>query len=450
MRSPGEDGYRTPTIEDAERALSILGAVEETPGGGAREAHSSALEAALQRASSRATVKTNPDKEAGACREYNGLGLFGLKHTVSGELSWKKRIRHITWAYFTLTMATGGLANVLYQVPFRFKGLDTIGVVVFLINIALYLIIWALLLIRFYHYPYTFKASFKHPTESLFVPASIVSFGTILINVSQYGPENTAVMFSAGVYLLLWSTQTFTIAQMTPIWIFPAYPMLIIGPHAGILSAKLEPSQSLPVIIGGMTIQGVGFLVSLMVYSAFIYRLMTQKLPKENIRPGMFVSVGPSGFTVAGLVNMAAGAKRSFPADFMGDGALAANVLKIVADFSCLWLWGLAIFFFIIASAAHWSAIGHGRMVFSMTWFSFVFPNTALITATFAIGKAFSCKPIEIVGCAAILPLLLMYFFVCYMMVRAILTRQILWPQKGEDRDEGGFEIIRVKPVAAA
>ncbi|KAJ5373812.1 hypothetical protein N7517_005818 [Penicillium concentricum] len=466
MRIPGEDGYRTPTIEDAERALSILGAVEETPG--VREAHSSALEAALQRASSRATVKTNPEKKASVYQEHNGLGLFGLKRTVSGELSWKKRIRHVTWAYFTLTMATGGLANVLYQVPFRFKGLDTIGIVIFLINIALYLIIWALLLVRFYHYPYTFKASFMHPTESLFVPASIVSFGTILINVSQYGPENTgpwlmravcvlfwidatlAVMFSAGIYLLLWSTQTFTIAQMTPIWIFPAYPMLIIGPHAGILSAKLEPSQSLPVIIGGTTIQGVGFLVSLMVYSAFIYRLMTQKLPRENLRPGMFVSVGPSGFTVAGLVNMAAGAKRSFPADFMGNGPLAADVLKIVVNFSCLWLWGLAIFFFIIASAAHWSAIGHGRMVFSMTWYSFVFPNTALITATFAIGKAFSCRPIEIVGCAAILPLLLMYFFVCYMMVRAILTRQILWPQKGEDRDEGGFEILRVKPVAAA
>ncbi|KXG53828.1 C4-dicarboxylate transporter/malic acid transport protein [Penicillium griseofulvum] len=468
MRSPGEDGYRTPTIEDAEQALSIMGVVEESPDGGVSEAHSSALEAALQRASSRATVKPNPEQKASVCQEHNGLGLFGLKRTVSGQLSWKKRIRHITWAYFTLTMATGGLANVLYQVPFRFKGLDTIGTVVFLVNIALYLIIWALLLVRFYHYPYTFKASFMHPTESLFVPASIVSFGTILINISQYGPENTgpwlmravcilfwidatlAVMFTAGIYLLLWSTQTFTIAQMTPIWIFPAYPMLIIGPHAGILSAKLEPSRSLSVIIGGMTIQGVGFLVSLMVYSAFIYRLMTQKLPKENLRPGMFVSVGPSGFTVAGLVTMAAETKRSFPADFMGNGALAADVLRIVANFSCLWLWGLAIFFFIIASAAHWSAIGHGRMVFSMTWFSFVFPNTALITATFAIGKAFSCRPIEIVGCAAILPLLLMYFFVCYMMVRAVATRQILWPQKGEDRDEGGFEIFRVKSEAAA
>lgn len=127
---------------------------------------------------------------------------------------------------------------------------------------------------------------------------------------------------------------------MTPIWIFPAYPMLIIGPHAGILSAKLEPSRALLIIIGGTTIQGVGFLVSLMVYSAFIYRLMSQKLPKENVRPGMFVSVGPSAFTVAGIVNMAAEAKRAFPADFMGNGHLAADVIRVVINFAALWLWG--------------------------------------------------------------------------------------------------------------
>lgn len=127
---------------------------------------------------------------------------------------------------------------------------------------------------------------------------------------------------------------------MTPIWIFPAYPMLIIGPHAGILSAKLDPTLSLDIIIGGATIQGIGFLVSLMVYSAFIYRLMSQKLPRENVRPGMFVSVGPSAFTVAGVVNMAAHAERCFPEDFMGNGAIAANVIKVVANFACLWLWG--------------------------------------------------------------------------------------------------------------
>ncbi|KAI1910233.1 hypothetical protein LOZ61_004593 [Ophidiomyces ophidiicola] len=362
-------------------------------------------------------------------------------------------------------MATGGLANVLYQVPYQFKGLETISIAIFITNIALYLIIWMLLLLRFYMFPYTFKASFLHPTESLFAPAAIVSFGTILINISQYGPSKTgewlqqavvvlfwfdaalAVVASAAIYLVLWSTQTFTIAQMTPIWIFPAYPMLIVGPLAGVLSAKLPQADAWRIIIGGNTIQGIGFLVSMMVYSAFIYRLMTQKLPKENLRPGMFVSVGPSAFTVVGLVSMGSNAYRAVPDGFLGDSQLSAKIICIVAYFASLWLWGLAIFFFFIAIFAHTSIVGSSTMIFSMTWFSFVFPNTALVTSTFAIARAFSSRAISIVGCVLTVFLFFIYFFVLYMMVRAIRMRHILWPQKGEDRDEGGFKTYEVQPI---
>ncbi|KAE8144488.1 C4-dicarboxylate/malic acid transporter [Aspergillus avenaceus] len=459
-RRPGDDGYRTPTIEDAEDYFAAHrkdNLLYPLPGIRVRQAHSSALKTLHDSSYPKPEGDDVPNVE-------DSTATQGECEYSTARLSWKRRIRHITWAYFTLTMATGGISNVLYTIPYRFRGLQTIGVIFLVLNIVLYLTIWGLLITRFYFYPYTFKASFLHPTESLFVPASLVSFGTILINVSQYGPDNTghwlahgvgilfwidaciAVVFSAGIYLLLWSTQTFTIAQMTPIWIFPAYPMLIIGPHAGILSSKLEASRALPIIIGGTTIQGIGFLVSLMVYSAFIYRLMSQKLPRENVRPGMFVSVGPSAFTVAGIVNMAANAKACFPENFMGNGPLAAEVLIVVVNFAALWLWGLAIFFFFIATFAHWSTIGPGRMVFSMGWFSFIFPNTALITATFAIGQAFSSKPILIIGCAMVIPLILMYIFVCFMMIRAVALRHILWPQKGEDKDEGGFDISQVKP----
>lgn len=30
------------------------------------------------------------------------------------NLSWRERIRHFTWTWFCMTMATGGIANVLY------------------------------------------------------------------------------------------------------------------------------------------------------------------------------------------------------------------------------------------------------------------------------------------------------------------------------------------------
>lgn len=75
-----------------------------------------------------------------------------------------------------------------------------------------------------------------------------------------------------------------------------------------------------------------------------------------------------------------------------------------------------------------------------MTWYSFVFPNTALITATFAIGKAFNSRIIQIVGCALTPILILVWLFVFIMMIRAIKLKQILWPQKGEDKDEIGYQ----------
>ena len=230
---------------------------------------------------------------------------------------------------------------------------------------------------------------------------------------------------------------------MTPVWIFPAYPLLIVGPHAGTLAAKVaSPVRSLDIIIGGFILQGVGFMVSLMVYSAFLYRLMTQKLPKENLRPGMFISVGPSGFTISGLILMGQQLPKIVPPDFMGPGLgkLAGQVSMIMANWAGLWLWGLALWFFFVSVGAHFSSAAHGNMTFAMTWYSFIFPNTALATATFAVARALNNqRSIQIVGAAMAVGLICMWVFVFAMMVRAVATKQILWPQMQEDRNEGGW-----------
>jgi tellurite resistance protein TehA-like permease len=157
---------------------------------------------------------------------------------------------------------------------------------------------------------------------------------------------------------------------MTPVWIFPAYPLLVIGPHASVLAPKLPPGEAIQIIVGGVIFQGIGFMVSLMIYAAFIYRLMTQKLPQESLRPGMFISVGPSGFTIAGIVGMGQHLPNVVPKDFMGDGELAGKVSMILANWVGLWLWGLALWFFFVSVFAHWSTVKHNRWRFAMTWWS--------------------------------------------------------------------------------
>jgi tellurite resistance protein TehA-like permease len=94
---------------------------------------------------------------------------------------------------------------------------------------------------------------------------------------------------------------------MTPVWVFPAYPLLLAAPlgsnliGAALRAGRLSAVSAVPVALASVTVQGTGFLISFMVCAAFLYRLMTQKLPRDHQRPGVFISIGPSGFTCAGI-----------------------------------------------------------------------------------------------------------------------------------------------------
>ncbi|CRK20695.1 hypothetical protein BN1723_002662 [Verticillium longisporum] len=102
-----------------------------------------------------------------------------------------------------------------------------------------------------------------------------------------------SVMVSATIYLILWSTLIFPIHMMTPVWVFPAYPLLLNAPFAGnLIASAVSSGQGLTVnttavALSAIAAQGAGCLIAFMISSAFIYRLMTQKLPRDAQRPGV-------------------------------------------------------------------------------------------------------------------------------------------------------------------
>lgn len=193
--------------------------------------------------------------------------------------------------------------------------------------------------------------------------------------------------------------RTFPIHTMTPIWVFPAYPLLLVAPIAANLIDSLPNAaaaarvNSVAIALAAVCIQGTGFLLSLMIYSAFIYRLMTQKLPRETTRPGMvsidpmlmyllpidqrqFVSVGPSGFTVAGLVHLGNTVMpKILPEGYLGIPSVAP-VLKLLSDLLGLVLWGLCLWFFLVSLGAHWQVMNINdpdhQIHFDMTWYVYL------------------------------------------------------------------------------
>jgi len=90
-------------------------------------------------------------------------------------------------------------------VPFRFHGIYALGCIFFLLNIVLFIFDVFMIGMRFYLYPSTFKASFLHPTESLFIPAAVIGFGTILMNITQYGVgEKTGYWLKETMTMMYW------------------------------------------------------------------------------------------------------------------------------------------------------------------------------------------------------------------------------------------------------
>ena len=105
---PRNDGYRTPTIEDPEHPAHPSQRRKRSLSTASQFFHG------LQNGSSVSRPST-PVKEKAKQRvldhQSDDLGYdLDQKPMV---LSWRKRMKYVTWAYFTITMATGGIANVL-------------------------------------------------------------------------------------------------------------------------------------------------------------------------------------------------------------------------------------------------------------------------------------------------------------------------------------------------
>ncbi|KAH7407726.1 C4-dicarboxylate/malic acid transporter [Cadophora sp. MPI-SDFR-AT-0126] len=372
------------------------------------------------------------------------------------NVTWKDRLQKFTWNWFTMVMATGGIANAINSIPFKFKGLNAIGKIFLILTIVLFITCCILITIRFCSNPGSFKQSFLEPSESLFIPASLVSCGVMLMAFAKYGVPSSgkwlqtclevlfwvyaamAFLSSCAIYVILWSTQQFSLRDMTPIWVFPVYPLLITAPMASsLINSVPSPVDTLrisskTIIVGAITLQGCGFLVSALIYSAFLYRLMTNGLPSRRQLPSMFVSVGPAGFTATGVIQLGSLASKAIPVTKLGDAVTVSVVMRVLAYAVGLVIWGFAIWFFTLSVFGQWRLLrdrGHG-IKFDVTFFAYVFPNSALVSATHMVGQAFGNNVVEIVGTVLAVLLIGVWCVVFSKTIWAVWKKKLLWPTK--------------------
>lgn len=129
-----------------------------------------------------------PSLQNVAAKSYNGI-----KDTIQeakDPITFKQRIKHFTWAWFTFPMSTGGIALLLGTTPKRFPGLDTIGTVVFIFDLLVFVTLCVGISARFIMNRGALKWSLTHPTESLFFPTFFLALMNVFGGIQIYGVPN--------------------------------------------------------------------------------------------------------------------------------------------------------------------------------------------------------------------------------------------------------------------
>lgn len=153
----------------------------------------------------------------------------------------------------------------------------------------------------------------------------------------------------------------------------------------------------------------------------------------------MFIAVGPPSFTALALIGMANDAAKVFPQGFcisdITNKVLVIDVLRIVALLIAIFLWTLGLWFFVVTAIAVIAGIPTGGG-FHLSWWTFVFPNVGFTIGLINIGKALRSEPILWVTSIMTIMLVFMWMFVAFNQIKAVLKKQIMWPEKDEDFDE--------------
>ena len=128
------------------------------------------------------------------------------------KLPLTKRLKHFTWAWYTLPMSTGGLALLIASQPKQFSGLMQIGTAVYSVNLLLFLSITITMIVRFRLYPGTFTKSLKHPREGFFFPTFFLATATIITSTDRYIIPHGDMALAWAIQGIYWAYVLLTLA----------------------------------------------------------------------------------------------------------------------------------------------------------------------------------------------------------------------------------------------
>ncbi|MFD6492447.1 TDT family transporter [Streptomyces sp. NPDC060188] len=292
-------------------------------------------------------------------------------------------------SWFAAVMGTGIVANAAVTLPWTFPGLRT-GAMVIWLGAAFLLVLLAAGYLR----QRALRLHAGDPVMAQFLGAPPVALltvgaGTLLLGRPLIGTEAALdvdwVLWSLGTVLGLVTACTIPYLMVTRHrfapdaafggWLMPVVPPMVSAATGALLIPHAPAGQlRLALLLGCYAMLGLGLVAALLVIALIYGRLIHHEAPTGAVVPTVWIGAGALGQAVAALGALAAAAPSVLPAPY-------ARGTAVFALLGGLGVWGFAMLWLSLAAGLTVRTIRTG-LPFAATWWSFIFPLGACVTAT--------------------------------------------------------------------
>ncbi|WP_433920576.1 TDT family transporter [Streptomyces canus] len=290
-------------------------------------------------------------------------------------------------------MGTGIVADAAVTLPWSYAWLRNAATVVWL-GAALLLVLLAVGYLR----QRTVRSHAADPVTAQFLGAPSMALLTVGAGALLLGRRLIGLQAALCVDWVLWSSGTalgLVTACAVPYlmvtrhrfapgaafggWLMPVVPPMVSAATGALLVPYAPAGQvRLALLLSCYAMLGLGLIATLLVLSMIYGRLVHHDAPTGTVVPTVWIGLGALSQSVTALGALAVAAPSALPAPYARGSAVFALLGGLV-------MWGFGMLWLALAAGLTARTIRHG-LPFAPTWWSFIFPVGACVTATGALA----------------------------------------------------------------
>lgn len=340
----------------------------------------------------------------------------------SNQHGWRKICLNFTPSWFSVTMGTGIVSILLERLPYNAQWLHYLAIIVFVLNVVLFVMFTFISLVRYTVYRGIFMAMLKHPVQSLFLGTIPMGLATIVnmcafVIVPKWGSWALTLtwtlwwtdsvisiiicMFLPFAIMYIHDTPTNKLQSMTAVWLLPIVSTIVASASGGIVAEALynagHDTHAFWTMVTSYVLWGSGVPLATVILVMYFHRLTVHKLPPREVIVSVFLPLGPlgqGGFGIMQLGKVARLVLPRIPGSLGGLEGIAGNNLYVFG-FACaiiMWGYGLVWLFFALAS------ITRSKFPFNMGWWAFTFPLGVYCVSTTTLATELPSTFFKVLG----------------------------------------------------